>query len=722
MLKEMTARGLIRRDQRKLEDQSQLPPVTVLRIADIDDEGDLIAVPDNWDEDAQGPATIVRIPHRPGAKAAGVVPGIGNRVLAHVDSDTDEDGETARYSGRIIKVLDQGATRTIGIFRIMRGRGMRVQPVDKKNASDLIVLAGDDGGAESGELVAVDIIRDRGRGLKRARVRERLGDVSDQRNISLIAIHQHGLPDHFRERTLAEIEALEPFSGKGRTDLRNIPLVTIDPPDARDHDDAVWAEMDSDPSNEGGFRVIVAIADVAAYVRPGTAIDREARDRGNSVYFPDRVVPMLPERLSADLCSLRANEERPAIACSMIFNARGEKIRHQFARVIMRSAAKLSYEQAQAAIDGNPDEVTGPLLEPVLKPLWHAYRKMSEARKRRGPLELDLPERRLILDAHGLIERVVTPLRLDAHKLIEEMMIQANVAAAETLEEKRSPLLYRVHDAPSPEKLEGLRTFLATLDIPFAKGQTLLPKHFNRILEMVRGKDNEHLVNTVVLRSQAQALYTPENRGHFGLNLRRYAHFTSPIRRYADLIVHRALISALGFGKDGLSAEDIERLEDTAELISAAERRAMAAERDTVDRLIAAHLADKVGAIFTARIGGVTQAGLFVNLTENGADGFVPASTLGADYYAYDEDHHALVGRATGETFQLGDIVQVRLAEVTPMAGGLRFEMISDGKPGKPAGRGAGGRRSRVTPAVKAAARAKAKTAATKRAVAKKRR
>ncbi len=691
LLKDMTERGLVGRESRNLQSSGRLPPVTVIEVTTVDDDGDLIAMPANWDADRDGAAPLITIPFKPtkerGAENRPL--GLGDRALAHIDGGPGSEND-APYSARIIKKLEGGPSRVLGVFRIARGRGMRVQPVEKKNASELSVLPGDDMGAKSGELVSVDIVGGRG-SLRRARVRERLGDMSDQRNISLIAIHQHNLPNRFRERTLAEVDSLEPFDSKGRTDLRHVPLITIDPVDARDHDDAVWSEPDEDPANPGGFRVIVAIADVAAYVRPGSALDREARDRGNSVYFPDRVVPMLPERLSADLCSLRAYEDRPALACTMVFDAQGEKRSHRFDRVTMRSASKLSYEQAQAAIDGRPDDTSGPLLEIVLKPLWAAYAALSKARRRRGPLELDLPERKLVLDAHGLIERVVTPARLDAHRLIEEMMIQANVAAAESLEKAKLPFIYRVHDAPSVEKLQGLAEFLSSINIPFARGQVVKPKQFNQILERVKGRDDEHLVNTVVLRSQAQAIYTPENLGHFGLNLRRYAHFTSPIRRYADLIVHRALITAHGFGKDGLSPQDIEQLEETAELISAAERRAMAAERDTVDRLIASHLADKVGATFSGRIGGVTHAGLFVTLAESGADGFIPAATIGKDYYAYDETRHALVGRSTGETFQLGDVVEVRLVEVTPVAGGLRFEILSHGRPGTPF---AGGRRS----------------------------
>ena len=445
-----------------------------------------------------------------------------------------------------------------------------------------------------------------------------------------------------------------------------------------------WATApDDDPANPGGFVVTVAIADVARYVLPATALDREARVRGNSVYFPDRVVPMLPEKISNDMCSLKEGEIRPALACRMVFDARGDKRGHRFERVAMRSAARLTYQQAQAAIDGEPDDVTGPILEAVLRPLWAAHDALMATRRRRQPLELDLPERKIVLDAHGLIERVVTPERLDAHKLIEEMMIQANVAAAETLEDKTSPLIYRVHEAPPRDKVAALADFLATVGISLPKGQVLNPAHFNRILAQAAGRDDEQLINEVVLRTQAQAIYSPDNRGHFGLNLRRYAHFTSPIRRYADLIVHRALVSALGLGRDGLSATDIGQLHATAEIISGAERRAMAAERDTVDRLIAAHLKTSTGALFAARIAGVTTAGLFVRLADTGADGFVPMRTL-PGRFVHDEVRHALVGALSGETFQLGDRVEVRLVEVTPIAGGLRFEMVSEGRDGAP--------------------------------------
>jgi ribonuclease R len=462
--------------------------------------------------------------------------------------------------------------------------------------------------------------------------------------------------------------------------LRHIPLVTIDPVDARDHDDAVFAEPDPNPQNRGGWVVIVASADVAAYVRPGSALDKEARKRGNSVYFPDRVVPMLPERLSGGLCSLTEDDPRACLAVRMVFDKDGKKLSHRFFRALMRSAASLTYEQAQAAIDGRTDEVTDPLLDTVLRPLWGAYASLALARTERGPLELDLPERKILLDDKGRVRGVATPPRLDSHRLIEEFMISANVAAAETLEAKRSPLIYRVHDAPSKEKLAALGEFLSTLNIKLPKAGTLRPSHFNRILADTRATPTAELVGEVVLRSQAQAEYSPGNFGHFGLNLRRYAHFTSPIRRYADLIVHRALVRALGFGDGGLTDTELAELDQISQWISDTERRAMAAERDTADRLIAAYLADRIGATFTARVSGLVRTGLFVRLIETGADGFVPASSIGHEYFYHDEARHALVGEDTGLAYRLGDQVEVRLVEAIPTAGALRFEMLSEGR------------------------------------------
>ena len=407
-------------------------------------------------------------------------------------------------------------------------------------------------------------------GIPVAQVEELLGSLKSERAVSLIAIHAHGIPHTFPIAVQAEADTAKPATLEdGREDWRKLPLVTIDPADAKDHDDAVHAAIDPDPGNPGGFILTVAIADVAHYVRPGSALDREALHRGNSVYFPDRVVPMLPERISNDLCSLRPNEDRAALAVRMIIAADGRKKSHTFHRVLMRSAAKLSYQQAQAAVGGTPDDVTGPLLDNILKPLYAAYDALKRARDARGPLDLDLPERKIVLKHDGTVDRVITPERLESHRLIEEFMILANVAAAETLEHARVPQIYRVHDEPSVEKIEGLRKFLESLHISFSKGGALRAEQFNRILDRVKGQDVEKLINEVVLRSQSQAEYSAQNYGHFGLNLRRYSHFTSPIRRYADLVIHRGLIRARHFGADGLP--DAQRNQELAEIAALTE-------------------------------------------------------------------------------------------------------------------------------------------------------
>ncbi|MEQ1771092.1 MAG: ribonuclease R, partial [Devosia sp.] len=520
--------------------------------------------------------------------------------------------------------------------------------------------------------------------IPKAAVTEVIGNPASEGAVSMIAIHSLEIPYRFPASVIREADEAKEVTLKGREDWRHIPLITIDPPDAKDHDDAVHAEPDTDPNNVGGHIVTVAIADVAAYVRPGSALDREALLRGNSVYFPDRVVPMLPERISNDLCSLREGENRPALAVRIVIDADGKKRRHSSHRVVFRSAAKLSYQQAQAAIDGHPDDKTGPLLPAILNPLWAAYRAMARSRDKRGPLDLDLPERKIILDAKGMVADIRIPERLEAMRLIEEMMIAANVAAAETLEKHRSALLYRVHDTPSREKLAALRDFLASLDLPFNAADAVRPSDFNRILAKAKDGEKTQQVSEMVLRSQAQAEYSAENYGHFGLNLDRYAHFTSPIRRYADLIVHRALITALDFGKDGLGEEEAGRLQGVAEHISTTERRAMIAERETSDRLLAQFLATKIGAEFMGRISGVTRSGLFVRLLDTGADGFIPASTLGQDYYRHVEEMQAMVGDRTGEMFRLGDTVKVRLLEAAPVAGALRFELLSEGSRVKP--------------------------------------
>jgi ribonuclease R len=666
ILKELESEGAVERSaRRRYAPAAGLPEVAVLEITGQDPDGELLAKPQRW-EHAEPPPKILIVPGR--GTEAGPAFGVGERVLARL-SRTDEG-----YDARVIKRIGAGVHRVLGVYREHAGHG-RIEPIDRKTRHEFVVDRHDKGGAGSNELVLVEPLAGRSSGLPRARVIERLGSMSEPRAISLIAIHEHGIPTEFPREALAEAESAEPARLHGRTDLRGVPLVTIDPEDARDHDDAVWAGRDPDPTNKGGHLVMVAIADVAHYVRPGSALDREALKRGNSAYFPDRVVPMLPERLSADLCSLRENEDRPCLAVRMIFDANGKKRRHEFVRGVMRSAARLTYAEAQRAFDGKSDGARGDIAARALAPLWNAYRALADARDRRAPLDLDLPERRVVLGADGHVASIAFRERLESMRLIEEFMVQANVAAAERLEQARMPLIYRVHERPSQEKLSAFADYLRSIGLSFAKGQVIKPQTFNRILAAAKGGPHAEVLNDVVLRTQAQAIYDTQNIGHFGLNLQRYAHFTSPIRRYADLVVHRALIRGLKSGDDGISDGEMGKL---AEHISMCERRAMAAERDSTDRYVAAFMEDRVGAVFVARITGVTRFGLFVRLKETGADGLIPIRTIGAEFFRHDERRHALVGDRSGTAYTLGNAVTVLLREAAPLTGGLRFELVEN--------------------------------------------
>ena len=668
LLKQLEKAGQLDRGHgKKLAPPGVLPEVALLDIAETDIDGELIAHPVEWREDGPAPKVMLL----PSGRDLGQV-GIGDRILARVRRIGDD-----RYEGRLVRVLQAAAEEVVGIFRIV-GKEARIQPTDRRARDEYVVSEAQANGAVSGEFVVAEVLPGRSLGLKQARVKQRLGKFGDPRSLSLIAIASHDIPTRFPEGALAEAEMAEPVTLTGRDDLRDIPLVTIDPEDARDRDDAVWAESDKDPKNPGGWHLVVAIADVAHYVTAGSALDKEARKRGNSVYFPDRVVPMLPEKLSSGLCSLHDGENRACVAVHMWLDKDGRKLRHRFVRGLMRSVAALSYLQVQRAIDGAPDEATGPLVDRILRPLYGAYAALTTAREARQPLSIDLPERKVEIGTDGFIKAVHRRERFDAHKLIEEFMVLANVAAAETLEAVKQPCMYRVHDEPSMEKLESLREFLSTIGFKLARGNIVKPALFNRILKEVEGKPNEGLVNTVVLRCQMQAVYSGDNRGHFGLALRRYAHFTSPIRRYSDLLVHRALITGCKLGGDGLSEGDIAKFEDTAEHISRAERRAMAAERDALDRFTAAFMSNRVGASFLGRISGVTRFGLFIQLDETGADGLVPVAGIGDDYYDHDNSRHALVGRHNGRTFRLGDRVEVKLLEADVITGGLKLELLRD--------------------------------------------
>ncbi|NJC42663.1 ribonuclease R [Brevundimonas alba] len=679
MIRELEAEGKLgKRGRKAFSEAGALPPVGVADVVERDVDGDFHVRLVEASPDAP---SAVLVPDNTGK--TGAAPGLGARVLAKFTR-----GENG-WEARLIKVLDTDTNRVLGVIR-KSNKEVRVEPVDRRSKDVLLVPHAQAEGLRDGDLVLAAIEKGEQRyGPKRGKILETIGREDDPRAASLIAIAAHNVPMGFSDKVQQEAQDQELPSLKGREDLRDLPLITIDPADARDHDDAVFAQRDEDPKNDGGWIVWVAIADVAAYVRPGTALDREAREKGNSTYFPDRVEPMLPEVLSNGLCSLKHGENRACLAVRMVFDKDGRKTGHKFVRGLMRSHASLSYEQAQAAIDGpegggGTDDVTGPIMEAILYPLWNAYRTMLKGRTKRSPLAIESPERKVLMDPGGGIGSIVPRKSLEAHRLIEEMMIQANVCAAETLEQKRVPLLYRVHDAPSQEKLFNLGDFLQTIGKPWNKGEPATTKRFNKLLDETRDGEHAEVVNEVVLRTQMQAIYSPENVGHFGLNLDRYAHFTSPIRRYSDLIVHRGLIRGLGLGKDGLTDREIAELPAIAEQVTMTERRSMAAERAAMDRYMASFLSERVGATFPGRITGVTRFGLFIRLEETGADGLVPVSTLGGEYFHHDDRTHALVGERSGQRWTLGRNVEVKLVEATPVTGGLVFEMLSDPAPRDP--------------------------------------
>ncbi len=659
LLKDMADEGLIdSAPGRAFHQMGGVPKVTVLRVADVDDGGNVWAVPERWE--AETPAPKLRVRERKHGAL-----GIGDRILAR----TEEVG--SGWIAHPIKVLPKGEELMLGVLR-QEGDRLWLQGVEKRERREWAVS--DAGGAQAGDLVLAEKA---GRPPRvTARVTQRLGDPFQPRSFSLIAIHKFGIPDVFSAETLAEAERVAKRDlGEGREDLRHLPIVAIDPADARDHDDAVWAAPDDDPANPGGWRALVAIADVSFYVRPGSELDREARRRGNSVYFPDRVVPMLPELLSADVCSLKAGEDRAALVCHLRIGAKGDLKEWRFTRAVVRIAANVAYEDAQAAIDGAPH----PLTDNALKPLWACWRALAAARDAREPLDLDLPERRVVLDEKGRILSVAPRERLDAHRLIEDYMITANVAAAKALERKKAPVMYRVHEPPSREKLVALKDYLATYDVPFALGQVIRPATFNRLLERVGEAAHRPQVMEQILRTQTQAYYAPENHGHFGLSLGFYGHFTSPIRRYADLLVHRSLVAAYGLGEGGLTSGEAEGMPAIGEAISRHERRAMEAERDTVDRYVAAFLSERVGELVEARVTGVMNFGLFATVEGTGGDGLLSVRDLGTEYFRYDEAARKLVGEASGEEYTLGQRLRLRLAEANPVSGALRFELPEGG-------------------------------------------
>ncbi|MBR9971932.1 ribonuclease R [Magnetospirillum sulfuroxidans] len=666
ILKELESEGNVQRGAKKRFAQpGALPDVSVVEITGADTDGELLARLVAWDQDGR-PPRVYMAPWRKGELTVGV----GDKVLAKLRRIRND-----AYEAKPIRIVGDARARVLGVLEIMPDGSGRIHPTSRKERSDYIVPKGETAEALSGELVLGDLLPGRLYGLRQVTIKERLGRMGAPKSVSLVAIHANDIPFEFPADALTQAKQAGAAALDHRVDLRDVPLVTIDGEDARDFDDAVWAEPDNDPNNAGGWHCMVAIADVSWYVRPGDALDKEAFKRGNSVYFPDRVVPMLPEELSNGWCSLRPNEDRGCLVARFWLDKDGNKLRHKFLRAMMRSAARLTYAQVQKARDGQPEALTAPLTETVIAPLYQAWTALQDARKRRGVLELDLPERKVDIAEDGRVLGIKVRERFDSHRLIEDFMIQANVCAAEELEHLHKPCMYRIHDQPSLEKLDGLREFLRSLDLSLPKGQALRPAQLNQILEKVKGSAHEVLVNEVMLRSQAQAVYSPENIGHFGLGLARYAHFTSPIRRYADLLVHRALVSGLKLGDGGLPPDCLPQFPEWGEHISITERRAAVAEREAVDRYVTAFLADRVGASFAAKVSGVTRFGLFVTLSDTGADGIIPIGTLPEDYYVHDEVHHCLVGKRTRKTFQLGQMLQVVLHEANALTGSMVFQL-----------------------------------------------
>ncbi len=691
LLKDMAEEGLIDGKKTAYHRMGGVPKVTTLRIAEIED-GEPFAIPDAWNPDDGAPPPRIRvIEGKKGGKNGNRFPAlkIGDRVLAR----TEEAGNG--YRAYVMKKLPARTEGLMGVVEIdASGKGW-LAPVDKRVRSSSPIA--DLGGAEEGQLVIAEPAGKSPRsGVK---VTEVIGDPLAPKSFSLIAIAKHGIPHIFPEEALAEAEqaATEPLSPDHREDLRAVPIVAIDPADARDHDDAIWAE----PDGEGGFNAIVAIADVSFYVRPGSQIDREARKRGNSVYFPDRVVPMLPEVLSADVCSLKEGEDRAAMACHMRISPEGKVTKWRFTRALVRIAHNIAYEDAQAAIDGGdaPGHLTN---------LWNAWKLLFAARQARDPLELELPERQVRLDAQGKIAEIAVRERLDAHRVVEDFMIAANVAAAKALEAKTAPVVYRVHEQPGREKLITLRDYMKTFGHSLALGQVVTPGLFNRLLKDIGDESEKAQVMEAVLRSQTQAYYGPDNMGHFGLALGSYAHFTSPIRRYADLLVHRALVDAYKLEQpapkhlpehSGLSDRDCEDLGKISEAISKTERRAMEAERDTIDRYVAAWLAGRVGEVFETRITGVQSFGFFATIVGLGGDGLVPVSTLGREHFRWEEGAQRLVGDDSGTSYAPGDRLQLRLGEANPLTGALKFELPDGDARVEPRGNRPAPRDKRKSPA-----------------------
>lgn len=670
-------RAAQRGGDRSIRRASEKPLTKGLIAAEVileDDDGEFYAQPVNWvpQKGETSPPRIHLINLKESFRKGSSYLTHGSRVAVMVTSR--EGGE---WEAEVIRRILKDKTVHLGIFQ-PSGHGKSpagmISSINRRDTFPGTHIRHEDcEGLSAGDIVQYSM-----EASGHVKILRTLGQFDDPHMFSQIAIHNHNLPHVFSDKSIQEAESGKIPSLGNRTDFRDLDLVTIDGEDARDFDDAVWAKADEDPRNVGGWRAIVAIADVSYYVKMGSELDKEAKERGNSVYFPDRVVPMLPEALSNEMCSLKPHVERACMAIEMVISSGGKLKSYKVKRGLMKSKARLTYNQVQAAIDGSPDEMTQPLLENVIQPLYGVYKSLLKARNQRGTLDLEVPERQILFDEKGDVRDIVIRQRFDSHKLIEELMIAANVAAAKTLTAKNWPCLFRVHDRPESSRVENLHQFLKPYKLKFQRNMDPSPAQFNELLHSVKGKPFEDSVNQLVLRSQCQAKYSPENLGHFGLSLSHYAHFTSPIRRYADLVIHRSLIGALGLGNDGYDSKP-QNLEEIGDHISLRERAAVSAEREVIDRYAISYVSHHVGEDFDVVITGLNRFGLFVVMPDSGAEGFIPKGSLGdgiGDAFYYDELNAHMVGRRSGTRFKLGDKIRATLMEANITTNNLIFRLV----------------------------------------------
>ena len=616
----------------------------------------------------------------------------GDRAVVRVVG-VDQRG---RKEGAVVEVLERANHQVVGRLYLETGVGF-VVPDNKRINQDIVIPAQDLNDAGHGQMVVAEIIEQPTKRTQPVgRVSEVLGEHMAPGMETDVAIRAHELPVDWPEDVEAEITGLgnevEEAAKAGRVDLRSLPLVTIDGADARDFDDAVYCEL-----RPKGWRLLVCIADVSSYVHSGSALDREARLRGNSVYFPDRVIPMLPEILSNGLCSINPQVDRLCMACELHISKEGKITRSRFFEAVMRSQARLTYDQVSAMLLNEDQGLTRKYkkLLPHLKQLHALYQVLHGSRSERGAIDFDTTETQILFNEEAKVERIVPLQRNDAHRLIEECMLAANVAAARLLLRKKLPALYRIHEGPQQEKLIDLRTFLGELGLSLPGGSKPKAKDYADLLDSVQGRPDTHLIQTVLLRSMSQAVYSSENSGHFGLAFPAYTHFTSPIRRYPDLIVHRALKHLIAKG----TAEDFEysqpELQGVGEHCSATERKADEATRDATAWLKCEYMMDKIGDVFDGIISGVTSFGLFVELAEIYVEGLVHITALDNDYYHFDPVGHRLNGERSGRVYRLGDPIKIRVAAVNLDDRKIDFALDSASEPNRTQRRRSGGSRGK---------------------------